>query len=293
MADLILLANEFGKHSAKFKGRFKNEDALWYLGWIAQPKYDGCFGIAEWNVDEGTATMKSRTGEDYSVSCENILAEILDLAAEANIRTGCLVGEVWDPKADFATISGRFRKRQPDADLCFVANDILPDCRVTGQPYAGRYFTVKALVSCRGHFVKVAPEIPYSERQDVWEIARGYVAGGAFDGLILRDPSAGYNIGRSKEGEIVKVKPHLSYTLRVQGVKEAVGARTGRAVYTLDVGYFGKVLGVGSGVPHALTDVPKVGDLVEIQAMGQSSKGLLREPRFVGTRADKDKADDE
>lgn len=49
----------------------------------------------------------------------------------------------------------------------------------------------------------------------------------------------------------------------------------------------GKRLGVGSGVPHKLEDVPKVGDIVEVEAMDLSGDGLLREPRFKGIRFDK------
>ena len=112
-----------------------------------------------------------------------------------------------------------------------------------------------------------------------------------YDGLILADPEGTWTAGRGTTGEKVRLKKTLSFDLRVTGVHEGVGEKTGRAVYTLTVDYKGKSLGVGSGLPHDFDRVPKVGDIVEIHAMDYSSDGLLREPRYKGIRFDKEQAD--
>lgn len=110
---------------------------------------------------------------------------------------------------------------------------------------------------------------------------------GGYDGLILRDPNAGWAVGAGTEGAIIKIKRKLSFDLRVVEVNTAVGEKTGRTVYKLVVEFRGLRLGVGSGVPHKFDDVPVVGDIVEVEAMDYSSDGLLREPRYKGTRHDK------
>lgn len=74
----------------------------------------------------------------------------------------------------------------------------------------------------------------------------------------------------------------LSVTATVSEVFVFRGAKTGRPVYTLAVKYAGGDCVVGSGVPHALGDVPAVGERCEIACLGKDPTGALREPRYVG-----------
>ena len=68
------------------------------------------------------------------------------------------------------------------------------------------------------------------------------------------------------------------------------GEKTGRLVAVLVVSYRGIRCKVGSGVPHDLTGI-NIGSIVEVEALGVTEKGLLREPRFQGMRTDKPKPD--
>jgi DNA ligase-1 len=94
-----------------------------------------------------------------------------------------------------------------------------------------------------------------------------------------------------KNGEIIKVKPTLSLDLRVLQVHVAEGIKTGRPVHTIDVWYNGVRTRVGSGIPHSFNDVPQAGQIVEIECMGLTLTGALREPRFKGIRLDKEQPD--
>jgi DNA ligase-1 len=114
-------------------------------------------------------------------------------------------------------------------------------------------------------------------------------AKGGYDGAVLKDPDAGYSIGNVRLGQIVKVKPTQSLDLAVTAWAKDKGEKTGRDVYTLYVQYKGKTTGVGSGVPHDY--VPAVGHIVEVEFMGFTPDGLLREPRFKGVRFDKTQPD--
>lgn len=298
MAELILKAVDFDKTSAKFKKAHGHVDALWDAGWMLQSKYDGCFGLATITHERSSCTMQSRTGEDYTASCGHILDELHEAAEEYDPgarETGVVLGEVWHPTWKFPAISGKFRKRAPCPELVFKANDLLPLGLVSDEPYAVRLSNLQCLL----------PEMPDSEvvtsvvdihrygfdneGKTASQIARELVASGGYDGAILRDLRAPYTIGLANAGQIVKVKPTLSLDLRVKRVASGLGAKTGRVVYTILVEYGGVESFVGSGVPHILDF--EVGDIVEVECMGITADGKLREPRFRGVRHDKKESD--
>lgn len=287
----ILKAVEFDKCSAKFKKQWKNEDELWRAGWLLQPKYDGCFGMAYIRKDNAACTMLSRTGEDYSTSCRHILNEL----HEAADGKECVVlGEVWHPTWGFPKISGAFRRRALNDELLFMANDIL-DINMCGTaPYGVRLLNLKAMlpeIADSTYSTHAVTHIDYADG-DVFTIAKNLVAQGGYDGAILRDCSAPYSIGLANAGQIVKVKPNNSLDLRCVNFDVAEGEKTGRAVVTLVVqlpdGKFNKV---GSGVPHDLSGPETVGQIVEVEFMGYTPDGYLREPRFKGVRYDKEAPD--
>ncbi len=117
--------------------------------------------------------------------------------------------------------------------------------------------------------------------------ARHLAASGGYDGLILRRKDAGYSIGDANNGEIVKVKPTLSLDLRVVDYSIERGAKTGRLVTTLAVIYNGVRTMVGSGVPHDFCVDGMLDRIVEIECLGVTEDGKLREPRYKGIRHDK------
>ena len=286
MADVrILKAVEFSKLSAKFKKQYKDELALYQAGWWLQPKFDGCY--AEFHVDtRGVPTCRAntRTNEPI-VSCAHIM---LDLLACTPHGTQCVyVGELWceEPEVKFPEISGWVRRHYAAPNLCFKAFDLLPPGLETTEKYKFRW----------ERLIEVLPDSMVVHdsggRQDVNQVAMHYKATGKYDGAILRDPNAGYKIGLANNGEIVKVKPVLSLDLRVTDVFTEPGEKTGRPVYSIEVVYKGVRSKVGSGVPHKRDDVPNIGEIAEIECMALTEDGKLREPRFKGTRFDKEKPD--
>ena len=262
--------------------KVKNRRSLAEYGqtFDAYRKYDGCCVVLD-----GTHAL-SRTGEKYECLRDHVLNTI------ARNSQLVFIGEAWWPGKDqFNFISGEFRRQVPSERLQVKVHDVL-----TKAEFAAGHSPVPFRERiARGRFTGFAT---YTS----WELAQGWLAGtygcpqdlcnrlvdeGGYDGLILRDPNGTWTVGSGTDGEIVKIKRELSFDLRVLEVNTVPGKKTGRPVYKLVVDFNGKRLGVGSGVPHDLSEVPPVGSIVEVVAMDHSSDGLLREPRLKGQRFDK------
>lgn len=289
---LIMKAVEFDKLPVKFKKLHGSIEALAEAGWWTQKKYDGCMGIAM--MSRGGSRMLSRTGEDYSESCAHILDELHSAADDFDPgwEDFIVIGEAWVPieEAAFPAISGRFRRKKHDSHLRFIANDLLPPGFNTTEAYRLRFADLCELLPAMGTARVTVAETFHTER-DPYGKALAWQGAGGFDGAVLRDPDAGYTVGTVKAGEIVKVKPTLSLDLRCTSRVSKPGEKTGRDVWTISVIYRGVFTVVGSGVPHAESEVPELGDIVEIECLGITEDGKLREPRFKGVRFDKVKPD--
>jgi ATP-dependent DNA ligase len=289
----ILKALEFSKLSAPMKRCYKDENALLAGGWWPQAKFDGVFGMAGISADGKSHMMWTRTGEPIS-SCDHILKALYD---QAQAQSGgwdsfVVLGELWHPTLPFPTISGDVRRHRASPHLQFVMNDILPPELVTDRPYRDRYADLMAFATVQQSPVLTMAVAPVPvPAGDVIAAAQAWVLKGGYDGLILRDPSSPYTIEEAKAGQIVKVKPKLTLDLTVTAVHEKPGAKTGRPVFTVTVTYRGVSTDVGAGMPHVREDVPRAGQLIEIECLGITADGALREPVYKGQRFDKYEAD--
>lgn len=277
---------------------FTTDEQYAWLGenFEAQRKYDGCCAVITL-FPEGSCYPKpvigqSRTGEPL-LSADFQLDAIRASFDEQVREHGGLViiAEAWWPgKNEFAKISGAFRKKSEQRpNLHFKINDVF-----TLKEYqAGK--TDIHYYARMGRIEHVCPQPSWSFVQryapgsygDPRDLCATVYAQGGYDGVVLVDPYAGWKLDDGKDGEKLKVKNELSFDLRCTEVHTGVGEKTGRPVYSITVDFKGQPLGVGSGIPHDLSQVPKVGDIVEITAMDYSSDGLLREPRYKGVRHDK------
>lgn len=274
--------------------------------YLAQPKYDGCNCVVIKRANSVEhITILSRTGEE--VLSANHIKEAMAGAPFAPI--GVYLGEYWHPTLDQPTVSGMFRKKDGTqyTEPFFVVFDFVSIMEfeqgfsdLTYLDRVGRLpVTLSKIEEGRAPFF-LAESQGYLVDQELtpMEAARLLNEGGAYDGLILRKPSGTWKKGdNGTDGEIIKIKPTLTQDLRVLEIKEGVGEKTGRPVFTVvvdlgDPDGLGRVSQeVGSGVPHSREELPKVGDIVEIEAMTFSKYGLLREPRYKGIRHDKTEAD--
>lgn len=284
---------EFAKQSAAFKKLHPSLDTLHAPSYTMQPKYDGCHLIVHLPVD-GTPRAFSRTGEPVR-SVDHIIAQMVQV-----FGTGWTIfGEAYAFGLSFPEISGNFRQHKPAENLCFMAFDAVPASAFDlglyyHTPYRERLARLRAAVDAAGALapdIIVTPDLPLDNPAG---FAATLKKQGGYDGAIVRRSVAGWQAGDSKNGEVIKVKPVESLDLRVRGWFLGKGKHTNRAggIY---VEYDGVQTGVGTGFTDderaAIAQGTYDGAIAEVEFMGFTEDGALREPRFRAWRHDKLKAD--
>lgn len=269
-------------------------------------KYDGCCVLVFINPDDSIQCL-SRTGE--TVNLKHLHAELRSLFSEVVYRNDegvVLFAEAWWPGIDqFPEISGAFRRHTGDGRLQLVVNDAVLrseyDQGVSSRPFSKRLAGLRAaipLTRCPYEdSIALAREYGHDEYVTAKMLAASLVARGGYDGLIMRDPEAGWVKGHDgNDGAIIKVKHRVSYDLLCVGVEEGKGAMAGM-VGALVFKWNDTTTNAGTGLTKAhrvaFWENPKaiVGKIVEIECLGLTSGGVPREPSIKGVRHDKLKAD--
>jgi DNA ligase-1 len=252
--------------------------------YLLTPKYDGCAVHIELN-DGRIEQCISGSGKPVR-SLDHALKELLQVFPSGRV---VLDAEAWVPDMEFQEISGLFRRHTSDSRLQLkVFNGYF----ITGrnQRYEDRLGSLsQALYYVPLRYTHMAARSQALALEHATTMARYWQALGGFDGAVLHHRDAPYFQGRAKY-ESVKIKPLLSYDLEVTGVNAAVGEKTGRATCALVCRWKdGDVQEVATGLSHAQQADPGqfIGKIIEVRAMGLTSDGKLREPRFVGVREDK------
>lgn len=292
--------------------------------YLVQMKYDGVCGILI-HAPDGSKLI-TRTGEtvhscDHIIDALDALP--FDVCAETLVgsdhpvqrKYGVYIGELWHPTMGQSNISGAVRRHEAteqSRQLQFVVCDFLTlwewgESRsdIGFEDRIGRIAWMQAIYhpDDGGQFADVnkkpsAPPIWFAGHEgylldqaavSVAALADEAVAAGAYDGIILRKHDGPWTQG-ARDENIIKVKPTPTYDLTVVDVEEGKGKYVGM-LGKLVVSYKGNRLGVSG-----MTDAQRrewwknpgtiIGQVVEVAAMGESSKGLLREPRFKGIRYD-------
>lgn len=294
MADYLSpSASNYADLSAKVRKTLPPEDQI-HLHYAAMKKYDGVSGC----VDLAAGTMTSRTGEDYSVSCAHIIEQCRTVFGSYG---GKIYGEVWHPTDPQSKISGDFRRQSSGCaeHLLFVIFDCDFPHHERGRQQYGRYADLSDSLS---YCIHVTPALRMADYYNPGTYGTGkqlmetYMPGGGYDGIVYYNPNAEFSVGKDKLGNIIKEKPSVTFDLEVVGYELGKGRHASRigAIHLRFRG--GKILkssGMSDAERDAWTADPSliVGKIVEIEAMGESSGGSLREPRYKGVRYDKIKPD--
>lgn len=278
--------------------------------WIISPKYDGCHAIFLFDGGNFIGAL-SRTGEPVR-SMDHIGRSLLDLYPIGTGRTA-ICGEAWMIGEEFNVISGTFRRHEPQPQLQFVPFDIVPfdygvDMPYLGQldgkphltPYANRLGVLTDLRATTPSHVLFPNHFGHNKAtlEEAVEFANGLArhykarTDSFFDGAVLAQANGKYSVGSGKGGEFIKCKPLLSYSVKVGAVIADVGAKTGKHTCVLCFDLDGHVQKVSTGLTqeqaNSFVENPNLilDQIIEVEAMGKTVNGFLREPRFKGIRID-------
>lgn len=297
---------EFDKLGSKVRKAFPT--SLEFSRWpnrIHLRKYDGVCGLAVFGYG-APAEMLSRTGENYSMSC----GLLLDHLARALQNYGwdgspvMLAGEVWRPNCPQPKISGDFRQQHSIIeDFEFRMFDMVYLNQEPGkQPYYVRMdrYRELAAMSPIHHGIGWAEKVEL--RQDETPEQAAQRMGPGFDGIVAWDLLAVPLMdAKARNGEAVKFKPNITVDVRCTGGGLGEGKHANRLGYLTYATEDGKTGSVGTGFSDAEredlwtrlvrgTNSPS-GGIFEVEAMGLTPDGNLREPRFKGFRFDKKESD--
>lgn len=284
---------EFDKVVTKIRSSLASPaQAVWKHGYIPLFKYDGVCGIAHY--DGETWAMYSRTGEDYTKPCQDILAD-LHVPRHLRGKPIWLFGEVWAPRTPQSVISGAFRSTTSGHNLPLYY--ILWDMVTPGYGGTRNYRTRRAdymqYAAQAGARVGAAMAPFVGLYEDPVEVARGLPVG--YDGLVLWNPEAiPLENKKATDGGAIKVKPTITRDLEVVATLPGKGKHAG-VIGSLVVQGSGQLRGaVGTGLSDSDRAAGAdywIGKIIEVEAMGLTADGQLREPRFVRIRFDKTETD--
>ena len=275
--------------------------------WVLSPKYDGCHVVFIFSNGEWINTL-SRTGESVQ-SMYHVAQDLLKCYGDIlKVGDWAICGEAWTPGLEFNEISGLFRRQYPSPDLMFVPFDLVPwlpnldfsgpVVRLGDQPHGNYLERINKLAA---HY-KVSDSIVLPRYTYLFGLsldaalivanvdALYYKKQGGYDGAVLAQATGHYMVGAGKGGEFIKCKPLISYTVTVTGAALDFGTKTGKNTAALKFMLDNKEQKVSTGLSQQqvdeITAVGWDGYRIEVEAMGKTVNGFLREPRFKGIRTD-------
>lgn len=273
----------------------KNPEKLKFPMWASE-KFDGVFCAALRLPDGGGIGIFSRTGERYvsMKHLENDLKAIID--NEYFGANPIVLFEAYIPETDQATISGYCRdtKEQHPEIVALIHTTIgnfSHKMNLSLQNQAELGYLNSNIISPDIKLILHIKIFSLTEAmrlaQDVWQ------RGG--EGIILNAIDVPYQPGK-RNTSMIKIKKGISHDLRVIGVYAGQGKYAGTLgglICRYKDNQEIRVSGMTDAERKAWWEDNQkiIGKIVQIDAMAESSKGKLREPRFKGIRYDKAEAD--
>jgi len=267
-------------------------------------KYDGCCGMLI--KAKGKAYAFSRQGEPVNGALDRQLRAMESLAHDNYV----LFVEGWAANMIHSDINGAFRRGYAEGEqrvLEAVIWDMVPlDIFLAGKgnvSYSTRTWEIDGVLFALrnfgfGHiFRKAFQSKSKSDCENYIDLCRE-VHGEVFavDGYMRKASAGVWKAGAGSCGTVLKDKELLVVDLKVDGLVEGKGKFVGM-LGAFECTYKGKPQLVGGGT---LTDKQRlaiwqdqttpeggIGSIIEVHALGESTNGLLREPRMSSFRPDK------
>lgn len=283
--------------AAKLAAANARTDDVWEV------KYDGDHAILI--KASGKAYAFSRQGGECAGALDRQLRAMEALATDNYV----LFTEAWRPDEIHSIIDGDFRRSYAEDEprtLGAIIFDMIPlESFISGTcsvSYENRLNNIDELLFAlrtfgHGHIFDKAFRATSRDECLAW--VEGRKASGLIfeiDGFMRKSRLGAWVAGSGSGGESIKDKDVLSVDLKVEGLVEGKGKFVGM-LGAYECTYKGKFQLVGGGKltdkqRKAIWDSPGIADggigsIIEVHALGESTNGLLREPRYARTRFDK------
>lgn len=307
MAYIFQAPKDYDAQSAKFKKQYESTAAKFATGECElQLKYDGVFSAMF--TTEAEAITRQQKPQPAAGPLARTVRAIFG-------NNHIVFSELWMPNTKHKDINGASRRDAEQPQLEARVFDIITldefNAGVCKVPYSERIGRIRATLARAGSDkvlpVDMVPLLDSTSDKDLTAYATDCKRSKmhAFDGLILRDMSAIWTPGASKNGEVLKIKP--SETLDLLIVAQTAVQRETKLGGFVTVEYKGVKTDVGSGLtqemlagimlhnngdtthPDALNLVGKIG---EFSYLTVTDDGRLREPRIDRIRHDAQREED-
>lgn len=265
---------------------------------IISQKFDGVFAMAIKrehpleSTPDNDIVIISRTGEEYTAmnhlkpvfySMLKGLPNVKEIVFEAyihGVKQSIISGKCRDTKAQHpeitAMIVGIIFPNEEGSPMIQFSSGIMNKMIPEDKPYL------------------MIPHIQVHNEQEVMDHFTDVLQAGG-EGVVLCNAMVQpYNYGK-RDASMVKLKQDLTVDLKVTGYTEGRGKYQGM-IGGLVCEYKRQNVTVSGMTDKQRKDWKKepsliVGKIIEVKAMVESSKGLLREPRFISIRHDKEEQD--
>lgn len=257
-----------------------NPDKHDIKGWMAFPKLDGMRMIFK-----GGSAL-TRTGKPINIP-EDLWEELTDLSILLNnFQIVSIDGELIHNNGFNSTVSAA-RKLVPVKEewesMTFHIFDWYYS-NVSTPKFIDRYLKLLETIE-KEDYKYLTPVFAYSPDLDPKHIPKLLKSseGNGYEGLILRNPKADYDFGRSHN--LLKVKSSQDIEVTVKGIEKGTGKhsdRMGTLVCELDNG---KPVRVGTGfTDEERENPPPIGSRITIEFFEYTEKGIPRHPRYKTIR---------
>lgn len=245
---------------------YEEEDVI--KGWLMSEKLDGIRAV--WDGRE----LMSKQGNPISAP-----KKFLDAMPPFPVE-----GELWTKRSDFERITSIVLDDTPGEEWQEVTFQIFESSHSTDS-FSKRLARVSAwLEENPSQVIQLIEQIPCESKQHLQQFLAEVESKGG-EGVILRDPMAAYEAGRSDT--YLKVKSFLDSEGRVIGYREGKGKYAGQMGSLHLELENGQTFYLGSGFDNAMRkNPPPVGTVVTFKYQGLTRRGKPRFASFLRVRKD-------
>lgn len=232
--------------------------------WLVSEKLDGVRGL--WDGKQ----MYFRSGKVME----------LDSEFTRNFPPFALDGEIYSPDLHFSQIISILKNPKKSAEvikLQYYVFDV-PNHPNQNSGLLERLEILESYLATHpSNFLRIIPQIPMKENQEIQYKLHQVTQNGG-EGLVLRDPNAPYQVGRSKKN--FKLKTIQDDECKITGYTRGKGKYT-HQVGALICSYKDKSFKIGGGLSDELRrNPPPIGAIITFKYQGLTHNQIPRFPRF-------------